>query len=312
MTGPERPGAGSNHAGAQTQAEGGRLEPVDRAAALGRFSLNQRTTPNWSIPDLVDGCARAGLGAVGLWREPVAEFGLDRTAALVRQSGLRVSSLCRGGFLTDLDPDRWRAALDDNRRAIDEAATLGTGELVLVVGGLAEGSTDLPAARARLAEAVAVLAPEAGAAGVRLALEALHPMFCSDRSVLSTLDQALDLAAGHPPDQVGVVVDTYHLWWDPGVDAAIARAAGRISSFQVSDWVVPLPADVLLGRGLMGDGSIDLRGLRRVTEAAGYDGDIEVEIFNADLWAAEPAHVLNQVIDRYLTHVCEPMAEPVR
>jgi sugar phosphate isomerase/epimerase len=271
-----------------------------------RLSLNQRTTPEWSIPDLIDGCARAGLGAVGLWREPVAEHGLQATATLVRDAGLRVSSLCRGGFLTSDDPGQWRRAVDDNRRAIEEAATLGTGELVLVVGGLPPGSRDLVGARRRVAEAIDVLAPEAAGAGVRLALEPLHPMFCSDRSVLSTLDQALELASTHPPEQVGVIVDAYHIWWDPGVLAAIGRARGRISSYQVSDWVLPLPADVLLGRGMMGDGSIDLRGLRLATDAAGYDGDIEVEIFNRDLWTVRPAEVLDLVIQRYLTHVVGP------
>jgi sugar phosphate isomerase/epimerase len=274
--------------------------------ALDRLSLNQRTTPEWSIPDLVDGCARAGLGAVGLWREPVAEYGLAAAASVVRDAGLRVSSLCRGGFITPDDPAEWRRAIDDNRRAIEEAATLGTSELVLVVGGLPAGDRDLAGARRRVAEAIDVLAPEALAAGVRLALEALHPMFCSDRSVLSTLDQALEMASGHPPDRVGVVVDAYHVWWDPEVLAAVERARGRISSYQVSDWVVPLPADVLLGRGLMGDGSIDLRGLRQATDAAGYDGDIEVEIFNEALWAAEPAEVLDLVIRRYAEHVLDP------
>lgn len=279
---------------------------------LERLSLNQRTTPSWSIPDLVDGCARAGLGAVGLWREPVAEFGLAASASVVRNAGLRVSSLCRGGFLTSSDPAEWKVALDENRRAIDEAATLGTSELVVVVGGLPEGSRDLIGARRRAAEAVAVLAPEAAAAGVRLALEALHPMFCSDRAVLSTLAQALAMASEHPADQVGVVLDAYHLWWDPSVFDDIERSAGRISSFQVSDWVVPLPADVLLGRGMMGDGSIDLRALRSASDAAGYDGDIEVEIFNADLWALEPADVLDLVIERYLAHVIEPAEDEPR
>jgi sugar phosphate isomerase/epimerase len=272
---------------------------------LQRLSLNQRTTPNWSIPDLIEGCAGAGLGAIGLWREPATEHGLERTASQLAAAGLAVSSLCRGGFLTAAEPGERRAAIDDNRRAIEEAATLGAPELVMVVGGVPEGSTDLRGARARLAEALHVLAPEAGAAGVRLALEALHPMFCSDRSVLSTLDQAVGLASDHPPDQVGVVVDTYHLWWDPSVYSAIERAAGRISSFQVSDWVAPLPADMLLGRAMMGDGCIDFGSLRRAVEAAGYDGFIEVEIFNADLWAAEPAAVLAQMIERYEAHVLD-------
>jgi sugar phosphate isomerase/epimerase len=271
--------------------------------SIPRLSMNQRTVPSWSIPELVDGCARAGIGAVGLWREPVSEHGLARTARLVGDAGLRVSTLCRGGFVTAIDPTERAAALDDNRRAIDDAATLGTSELALVVGGLPAGSRDLDGARERLADAIAVLAPDALAAGVRLALEPLHPMFCADRSVLTTLDQALAIAAPHPPLVVGVVVDTYHVWWDPVVVEAIGRAAGRIASLQLSDWVVPLPSDMLLGRGMIGDGSIDLQLLRTATDDAGYDGDIEVEIFNAEIWAADPDDVLAQIVARYCEHV---------
>ncbi len=190
------------------------------------------------------------------------------------------------------------AALDDNRRAIEEAATLGTDTLVLVVGGLPEGSRDLPGARERVADAVAELAPEAGAAGVRLALEPLHPMYCADRAVLSTLAQALDIA--EPLEHVGVVVDTFHVWWDPDIDRQIARAGDRIASFQVCDWLTPLPADVLLGRGMMGDGHIDFAPLRAAVDATGYDGDIEVEIFNADIWAADGDEVLATMVQRYL------------
>ncbi|HEY9523810.1 MAG TPA: sugar phosphate isomerase/epimerase family protein, partial [Thermopolyspora sp.] len=197
-----------------------------------------------------------------------------------------------------------------NRRAIDEAAELGAPCLVMVVGGLpgatpgeplpAEGfSRDLAGARERVGEALAVLAPYAGERGVRLALEPLHPMYCADRAVLSTLGQALDLATPHPVEQVGVVVDTFHVWWDPQVLGQIARAGDRIASYQVCDFLHPLPPDVLLGRGLMGDGVIDFGPITRAVAAAGYRGDVEVEIFNADLWAADPDEVLAAVVSRY-------------
>jgi sugar phosphate isomerase/epimerase len=271
---------------------------------VNRLSLNQWTTRHWSVPEAVDGCLRHGLEAIGLWREPVAEHGLAATAALVRDAGLRVSSLCRGGFLTAGD----QASLDDNRRAIDEAAELAAASLVLVVGGLpgvVPGqvlpgfSRDLAEARERVAQALAVLAPYAGERGVRLALEPLHPMYCADRAVLSTLKQALDLAEPHPSEQVGVVVDTFHIWWDPEVLGQIARAGGRIAAYQVCDFLVPLPADVLLGRGMMGDGVIDFRPLTAAVTAAGYTGDIEVEIFNADIWAADPDEVVATMKQRY-------------
>ncbi|MEU0491390.1 sugar phosphate isomerase/epimerase [Nocardiopsis sp. NPDC006139] len=269
---------------------------------LARLSLNQATVRPATLVQAVDGCLRAGVPAIGLWREHVADLGLDKAAALVRRSGLRVTSYCRGGFLTGHDP---APALDDNRRAIDEAAALGAPVLVMVVGGLPEGDRDLPGARARVADALAALAPYAAERGVRLGLEPLHPMFCADRAVLSTLGQALDLARDLPAEAVGVTIDTYHVWWDPDVQAQIARAGreGRIALFQVCDWVLPLPADALLGRGMVGDGHIDVRSLRESVEAAGHTGDIEVEIFNADIWAADIDDVIATTARRHIEHV---------
>jgi sugar phosphate isomerase/epimerase len=267
---------------------------------LARLSLNQKTTNRWGVAEAVEGCVRAGVPAIGLWREPVQEVGLEHAAKLVRDAGLRVSSLCRGGFLTAADAAERQHALDDNRRAVDEAATLGAPCVVLVVGGLPDGSRDLAGARERVAAAVAELAPYAGERGVQLALEPLHPMYCADRAVLSTLAQALDLAERFPAGQVGVAVDTFHVWWDPAVWDQIARASGRIASFQVCDFLVPMPADALLARGMMGDGVIDLRPLRVAVDEAGYAGDIEVEIFNADVWAADPDDVVATMVRRYV------------
>ncbi|WP_053205653.1 sugar phosphate isomerase/epimerase family protein [Jiangella muralis] len=270
---------------------------------MDRLSLNQRTTERWSVAEAVDGCVRAGIGSIGLWREPVQSCGVAAAARMVADAGLRVSSLCRGGFITAFPGPGRDAALDDNRRAIEEAAMLGADCLIMVVGGLPSGSRDLAGARARVADGIAALIPDAEAAGVQLALEPMHPLYCADRGVLSTLDQALDLAAPFTPSSVGVVVDTFHVWWDPVIEAAIARSAGRISSFQVCDWITPFPADALLSRGMMGDGHIDFRHLRRLVEAAGYDGPIEVEIFNADLWAADPDEVVALMRKRYEEHV---------
>ncbi|MEU5236400.1 sugar phosphate isomerase/epimerase family protein [Streptomyces lydicus] len=283
--------------------------PSPGASALSRLSLNQETVRQWSLPELADGCARAGLHGVGLWRAPVQEYGVRAAARLVRDAGLRVTSLCRGGFFTALDPGERAAALDDNRAALDEAAALGTDTLVLVSGGLPAGSRDLSGARERVADALAELAPYAAERGVRLALEPLHPMYAADRCVVSTLTQALDLAERFPADRVGVVVDTYHLWWDdtagPQIDRAGGAAAGagsRIAAFQLADWVTPLPEGVLLGRGQLGDGSVDLRWFRERVDAAGYRGPIEVEIFNPALWARNGADVLAEVVARYRAH----------
>jgi sugar phosphate isomerase/epimerase len=277
--------------------------PAPGDPRLGRLALNQKTTDRWSVAEAVDGCVRAGVPAIGLWREPVQAVGVAAAAALVADAGLRVSSLCRGGFLTAAEPSAWRQALDDNRRAIEEAAALSAACLVMVVGGLPPGSRDLAGARERVAAGIAELVPYAAGHGVRLALEPMHPIYCADRGVLSTLAQSLDLAERFPPAQVGVAVDTFHVWWDPDVAAQIARAGDRIASFQVCDWITPLPADTLLARGMMGDGHIDFRLLRAAVEAAGYAGDIEVEIFNAEVWAADPAAVLATVTRRYVSDV---------
>ncbi|MEV7790804.1 sugar phosphate isomerase/epimerase family protein [Streptomyces sp. NPDC087512] len=271
---------------------------------LGRFSVNQMTVKQLSLPELTAACRDLGVGNVGLWREPVQAYGVEAAAELVRDAGLRVTTLCRGGFLTATDPAQRAGALADNRRAVDEAATLGTDTLVLVSGGLPPGSKDLHAARERIADALSELAPYAERHGVRLAIEPLHPMFASDRCVVSTLTQALDLAERFPAHQVGVTVDTYHVWWDDRAPAEIARAgaAGRIHSFQLADWTTPLPEGVLNGRGQIGDGAIDMREWKTHVESAGYTGPIEVELFNEALWSRDGREVLAETARRFLEH----------
>jgi sugar phosphate isomerase/epimerase len=272
---------------------------------LSRFSINQMTVKQLSMPELVDACLELDVPGVGLWREPVQSYGLEETAKLVREAGLAVTTLCRGGFFTALDPAERASALDDNRRAVDEAAVLGTDTLVLVSGGLPAGSKDLHGARERIADALGELGPYAEERGVRLAIEPLHPMFASDRCVVSTLTQALDLAERFPAQQVGVTVDTYHVWWDDRAPEQIARAGagGRIHTFQLADWTTPLPEGVLNGRGQIGDGSIDMREWKSYVEAAGYDGPIEVELFNDGLWARDGREVLAETAARFVEHV---------
>jgi sugar phosphate isomerase/epimerase len=253
-----------------------------------RLSLNQATVKHLGLEDAVALCVRHDIPAIGLWRDRVAETGLKASAAAVRTAGLHVSSLCRGGFLTRGDPDGRAAALADNRAAIAEAAELGADALVLVCGGLVPGHRDLGLARRLVADAIGELVPEAQRLGVRLGIEALHPMFCADRCVVSSLGEAVDLAASFPAGAVGVVVDSYHHWWDAALAADLDRARGRIVSYQLSDWVLPLPADTLLGRGHLGDGFIDFGPMTALVDAAGYAGYIEVEIFSEQVWAAPP------------------------
>ncbi len=284
-------------------------------ADLGRLSLNTATTRLLTLAECLEVATAQGLGAVGPWRDRVQEVGAEQAGRMIRDAGLRCSMLCRGGFLTGSDAQQVAAALADNRAAVDECVALGTTELCLVVGGLPAGygllglpqtdadrlDKDLVAARQRVADRVGELVPYARERGVRLALEPMHPLFTADRGVLTTLEQALDLAAEHPADAVGVVVDTYHVWWDPQLRASVARAGreGRISSYQVCDWTLPLAASTLNSRGFMGDGFIDFPTITRWVAEAGYTGDVEVEIFNEQIWAAPGEQTVRTMADRY-------------
>jgi sugar phosphate isomerase/epimerase len=266
---------------------------------ISRLSLNQATVRNLSATDAVALCARHEIRGIGLWREQVADLGPANTAAAVRAAGLHVSSLCRGGFFTHADPQARAAAAAANRAAVTEAAELGADALILVSGGLVPGSRDLALARRMIADGIADLVPVAQQAGVRVGIEPLHPMFCADRCAISRLGEAVDLAMQFPADTVGVVVDTYHVWWDSQLAADIDRAAGRIVSYQLCDWTLPLPQDTLLGRGHLGDGFIDFRSITAQVLAAGYTGYAEVEIFNQEIWDAPADQTAATVRSRF-------------
>ncbi len=288
---------------------------------MSRLSLNTATCKHLNLADCLDSVVGGGLESIGLWRHQIQEVGPERAASLVKAAGVRVSSLCRGGFLTARDAAGAEAGLADNRLAIDEAAAVGATELVMVVGGLPASfaamglarrpgddlDKDLVAARQRVADRLGQLVPYARDRGVRLALEPMHPLFTADRGVLTTLAQSLDLARDHRPSEVGVVVDTYHVWWDPGLRDSIRRAGaeGRISSYQVCDWVLPLAPNSLNSRGMMGDGYIDFPTITAWVAAAGYSGDVEVEIFNETIWAQPASTTIAQMTARY-AHLVEP------
>jgi sugar phosphate isomerase/epimerase len=264
-----------------------------------RLSLNQKTTNSWNVREAAEGCARAGIGFIGLWRDKVSETGLSESARIVRDAGLRVSSLCRGGMFPAVDAAERRSRLEDNRRAVEEAAALGTDVLVLVCGPALE--RDLEAARVMVEEGVSELAPYAAEVGVKLAIEPFHPVLMQERSVIVTLSQALDLAEWFEPDRVGVIVDAYHVWWDPDLYPQISRASGRIFGFHANDWLPPKP-DLLLSRAMMGDGPIEIRRIREAVDAAGYAGPIEVEIFNQEIWKSPGDEVITLTKERYLQH----------
>jgi sugar phosphate isomerase/epimerase len=234
----------------------------------------------------------------------VASVGLQEAARIVDGNKLRVTGYCRGGMFPAETAEGRQKNIEDNFRAIDEAAALNADCLVLVVGGLPGSSKDIVGARRMVTDGIAAMLPHARAAGVPLAIEPLHPMYAADRACVNTIDQALDICV-ELGDGVGVAVDVYHVWWDPNLASAIARAGdmGRIFAHHICDWLVPT-ADMLLDRGMMGDGVIDLKGIRAMIEAAGYNGPQEVEIFSRDNWWKKPGdEVVRTCVERF-TSVC--------
>lgn len=271
----------------------------------GRLSINLATTRgSWGFAEAVDGCLRHGITAIAPWRDQVETIGLKEAARVVEMNDLQVTGLCRGGMFPAEDAAGRQAKIDDNKRAIDEAVALKADCLVLVVGGLPGSSKDMPEARKQVAEGIAAILPYAREMGMPLAIEPLHPMYAADRACVNTLSQALDLCV-ELGDGVGVAVDIYHVWWDPQLETQIARAGqmGAILAHHICDWLVPT-TDLLLDRGMMGDGVVDLPAIRRMVEAAGFHGPQEVEIFSRDHWWKRPGdEVLSTCIERFRT-VC--------
>ena len=265
---------------------------------VARLSFNQATSERASLPEVIDSCARHAVPRISIWRHKLAETGVARTASLLRDAQLAVSSICRGGMFPAVTAAVRAERIDDNRRAIDDAASLGAEVLVLVCG--AAPDRDIAGARQMVADGIEAVAPHAAAAGVRLGIEPLHPAFAAERSCITTLREARLIAERFDAATVGVVVDVYHVWWDPERDAEIALLGPRIAGYHMNDWLVPT-RDVLLGRGMMGDGVIELRAIRDAVDRTGYAGPIEVEIFNETIWAMPLDDVMRLTKERYLT-----------
>jgi sugar phosphate isomerase/epimerase len=280
----------------------------DLSAGPELLSLNTATVRKQAdLLGIVEACARHGIAAVSPWRDQVAAVGLERAARAIRDAGLKLSGYCRGG-LFPASGEHVAAARDDNRRAVDEAVALEAPCLILVAGGLPQfarpGSTpskDLVGARKMIEDGIAELLAHARQARLPLAIEPLHPMYAADRAAVNTLAQALDIADRLDPGggALGVAVDVYHLWWDPDLYTGIARAGReRVLAYHVSDWLVPTK-DMLNDRGMMGDGVIELRRIRRAVEDAGFNGFIEAEVFSDYWWAQPMDRVLSTCIERY-------------
>ena len=271
------------------------------------LSLNTATVrAKWRLGDIIAGCARHNIRGISPWRDQVAELGLKESARRIRDAGLTVSGLCRGGMFPAPDSKMRREARDDNRRAVDEALTLEAKCLVLVVGGLPKApdgtivSKDLPGAREMVRDGLGELLDYARSAGMPLAIEPLHPMYAAERACVNTMRQANDLcdelAGTNRGEGLGIAVDLYHVWWDPELRTQIERAASaspsRLLAFHICDWLVPT-TDMLLDRGMMGDGVIDIPLVRSWMEEFGYHGMHEVEIFSQNnWWQRDPDEVL--------------------
>jgi len=269
--------------------------------AVNGLSINLATVrEQYDMKQAVEACLKQDIVAIAPWRDQVHAIGLSEAARIVADNQLQVTGLCRGGMFPAADAAGRAAAIDDNKRAIDEAAALNADCLVLVVGGLPAGSRDIAHARDMVADGIGAILPHARASGIPLAIEPLHPMYAADRACVNTLEQALDIC-DLLGNGVGVAIDVYHVWWDPKLEQQITRAgaSGRILAHHICDWLVPT-TDLLLDRGMMGDGVIDLKGIRRSIEAAGYHGAQEVEIFSAANWWKRPGEeVLSTCVDRF-------------
>jgi sugar phosphate isomerase/epimerase len=285
----------------------------DLSRSTEHLSINTATLrKQLALPAIIEACAARGIGAICPWRDQVHAAGLPLVAKQIEDAGLAVSGYCRGGFFPAANAAGLRAALEDNRKAVDEAKALGAACLVLVVGSLpgalagTPASKDIGLARAQVRDGIAATLEYARSVGMPLAIEPLHPMQAAERACINTLEHALDICDALDPGRtgtVGVAVDVYHCWWDPKLESQIARAgAKRLLAYHVCDWLVPT-RDLLNDRGMMGDGIVELRKVRAWVEAAGYAGAIEVEIFSDHWWAYPADEVLDTCIARYNTVV---------
>lgn len=264
-----------------------------------KLAINQATTmKQWTLREAIEGYAAKNIRGISVWRDKLAECGVEEAARILKDNGMTVTGVCRGGMFPANDDAGRQAALDDNRRAVDEAAAIDAQCLVMVCGGLPDGSKDMIGARKQVADGLAAMLPHARGAGVPVAIEPLHPMTAADRACVNTLEHALDLC-DTLGDGMGVAVDCYHVWWDPKLEEQIARAGDRILGFHVCDWLVPT-VDLVWDRGMMGDGVIDIPRIRGWVEDAGYRGFNEVEIFSErNWWQRDPVEVVDTCIERY-------------
>lgn len=268
---------------------------------LSRLCIHTITTKPWNIEEAAKNYAAAGVKGITVWRDALEGRNIRQTGNMLRREGLDIVSLCRGGFFAGKDAEQRKPAIDDNRKAIAEAAELGAPIIVLVCG--ADPRQPLEESRKQIFDGIAAIIPDASAAGVKLAIEPLHPMYADTRSAINTLAQANDMAEALHSPWLGVAVDVYHLWWDPHLEQEIKRCGQNehLLAFHICDWKTPT-TDLLLDRGLMGQGCIPVKQIREWVEAAGFDGFNEVEIFSNVFWKEDQAEFLKKIVNAYREH----------
>jgi sugar phosphate isomerase/epimerase len=268
---------------------------------LSKLSIHTVTTKPWRIEEAADNFARAGVAGISVWRDALEDRNIQKTGQMLRDSGLGIASYVRGGFFPAKEKKTRRAAIDDNKKMIDEAVELGAPLIVLVCG--ADPGQSLAESRKQIRDGIAAILPHAATSGIKLGIEPLHPMYADNRSAIITLKQANDMAEALDAEHLGVVIDVYHLWWDSDLEKEIRRCgnSGNLFAFHICDWKTPTE-DLLLDRGLMGEGCINIRQIRGWVESAGFSGFNEVEIFSNKYWAMDQNAFVQMIIDAYLKY----------
>lgn len=263
-----------------------------------RLCIHTITTKPWSLKEAVENYARAGVKGITVWQDAVADKDFKAAGKLIVQNGLKVVSYCRGGFFPDPDPEKRNLAIEQNQQMLQEAADLGAPMVVLVCGS--SPSQPLSESRRQIRDGIEAILPLATDLRVKLAIEPLHPMYADNRSAINTLGQANDVAEYFKSELVGIAVDVYHLWWDPDLEKEIKRCGenGNLLAFHICDWKIPT-TDLLLDRGLMGEGCINIAQIRELVEATGFNGFNEVEIFSNQYWQMDQEEFLQKILQAY-------------
>ena len=265
-----------------------------------RLAIHTITTKAWDLPTAAAKYSAAGVHGMGVWRQWLEGRPLEESRRILDDHGISAVSLVRGGFFPHLSAEEKQSSIDDNLRAIDEAAAIGAPQVVLVCG--AKPELPLSESRRHIEEGLAACIDHARERDVLLAIEPLHPMYADCRSAINTLGQTNDLIDQLGSETIGIAADVYHLWWDPNLEQEIVRAGKRICGFHVCDWLTPTN-DLLNDRGLMGEGCIDIKGIRQQVEATGFTDWIEVEVFSDRWWSHDPDDYLAKIIQAYQQHV---------